>query len=408
MLLARLGLRSCEVAGLELDDIEWRAGELRVRGKGRGEDRLPLLSEVGEALATDLLRQGAALPHISQVLRHPDLATTAANAKVDLVALGSVAQPWPGGERCAGSSTRPTTTCGRGRALGHNLEMAHRLLPDLVADLDAVGAATVTIDAALAWAQRPEADPATSVWARRMTVARGFARHMAGVDPRTEIPPVGLVTFRQRWRPPFIDSAADITALLSAARRTIPTPMRTATVQTLVGLLAATGMRVGEAIRFERDDLDTAEGLIIVRQSKFGKSRLVPLQASTLDALCAYAEQRDRRLLRPKRPTFFISTAGTRLLDADFCKTFRRLVQATGVGAGAPHRPRIHDLRHSVAVHTLVGWYRAGEDVGALLPRLATYLGHRDPCSTYWYLLAAPELLALAAGRLEAAPQAQP
>ena len=167
-------------------------------------------------------------------------------------------------------------------------------------------------------------------------------------------------------------------------------------------------MRVGEAIRLERDDLDTAEGLIIVRQSKFGKSRLVPLQASTLDALCAYAEQRDRRLLPPKSPTFFISTVGTRLLYADVCKTFRRLVQATGVGAGAPHRPRIHDLRHSFAVHTLVGWYRAGEDVGALLPRLATYLGHRDPCSTYWYLSAAPELLALAAGRLEAAQQARP
>ncbi len=294
------------------------------------------------------------------------------------------------------------------RALGHNLDEAHRLLPDFVVYLDAIGAETVTIEAALAWAQRPDADPATSVWARRMTVARGFARHMAGVDPNTEIPPVGLVTFRQRWRPPFIYSAADITALMLAARRTIPTPMRAATVETLIGLLATTGLRVGEALGFERGDLDTAEDVIIVRRSKFGKSRLVPLQSSTLDALCSYAEKRDRLLPTPKSPTFFISTAGTRLLYADICKTFRRLVQATGVGARAPHRPRIHDMRHSFAVHTLVRWYRAGEDVGTLLPRLATYLGHRDPCSTYWYLSAAPELLALAAGRLEAAQEARP
>jgi integrase len=294
------------------------------------------------------------------------------------------------------------------RALGHDLAEAHRLLPAFVAHLDAIGAETVTIEAALMWAQRPGAHPATTVWARRMTVARGFARHMAGVNPHTEIPPVGLVSFQQRWRPPFIYTAADIAALMSTARRTIPTPMRAATVETLIGLLAATGMRVGEAIRFERRDLDTAQGAIIVRESKFGKSRLVPLHSSTIDALCSYAEKRDRRLPRPTSPTFFISIAGTRLLPADFGKAFRKLLRTTGVGAGAPHAPRVHDMRHSFAVHTLAGWYRAGEDVGALLPRLATYLGHRDPNSTYWYLSAAPELLALAAGRLEAAQEGRP
>jgi integrase len=294
------------------------------------------------------------------------------------------------------------------RALGHNLDEAHRLLPDFVAHLDAIGAETVTIEAALAWAQRPQADPATTVWARRMTVARGFARHMAGVNPSTEIPPVGLMTYHQRWRPPFIYSAADIAALMSEARQTIPTLMRAATVETLIGLLAATGMRVGEAIRFERGDLDAAEGVIAVRQSKFGKSRLVALQSSTVDALCSYAEKRDRLLPRAKDPSFFISTAGTRLLYADFGKAFRRLLQTTGVGAGAPHRPRIHDMRHSFAVHTLIRWYRTGEDVGALLPRLSTYLGHCDARYTYWYLSAAPELLALAAGRLEAAQEGHP
>ncbi|HAW09484.1 MAG: tyrosine-type recombinase/integrase [Acidimicrobiales bacterium] len=287
------------------------------------------------------------------------------------------------------------------RALGHNLDQAHRLLPDFVAYLDAIGAETVTIETALVWAQRPDADPATTVWARRMTVARGFACHMAGVNPNTEIPPVGLVSFRQRWRPPFIYSAGDVAALMSAARRTIPTLMRAATVETLIGLLSASGMRVGEAIRLERDDFDTAEGLIVVRQSKFGKSRLVPLQSSTVDAMCSYAEKRDQLVVRQKSSTFFISTAGSRLLYADFQKTFRKLVDVAGVGASAPHHPRIHDMRHSFAVHTLVRWYRSGEDVGALLPRLTTYLGHRDPCSTYWYLSSAPELLALAADRME-------
>ena len=182
------------------------------------------------------------------------------------------------------------------RALGHNLDQAHRLLPDFVAYLDAIGAQTVTVEAALVWAQRPDAGPATSVWARRMTVARGFACHMTGVDPDTEIPPLGLVRFRQRRRPPFIYSAADITALMSAARRTIPTPLRAATVETIIGLLATTGMRISEATGFGRGDLDTADGVITVRHAKFGKSRLVPLHASTLAALGSYAQMRDRVL----------------------------------------------------------------------------------------------------------------
>lgn len=293
------------------------------------------------------------------------------------------------------------------RALGHKLDDAHRLLPRFVGYLDAIRAETVTVEAALEWARRPDADPASSVWMRRMTVARGFARHMAGVDPGTEIPPLGLVTFRQRRRPPFIYSDADITALMAHARRTIPTPLRAATMSTLIGLLAATGMRVGEAIRLERPDVEWADAVIVVRNSKFGKSRLVPLHASAVDALAAYAEQRDRFQARPKSPTFFVSTVGTGLLYCDICHTFRKLVDATGVGAGAARRPRVHDVRHSFAVKTLVEWYRDGHDVQARLPRLATFLGHRDPISTYWYLSAVPELLSLAAARLEATERPQ-
>lgn len=287
------------------------------------------------------------------------------------------------------------------RALGHKLDDAHRLLPRFVAYLDAIGAGTVTVETALAWVRRPDADPASSVWMRRMTVARGFARHMAGVDPSTEIPPLGLVTFRQRRRRPFIYSNADVAALMAHARDTIPTPLRAATIETLIGLLAATGMRVGEAIRLERADLMWADAFIVVRDTKFGKSRLVPLDPSTIAALGVYAKQRDRLQPHPASPRFFVSTVGTALRHSDISRTFRKLIDATGVGAEAANRPRIHDVRHTFAVRTLIRWYRDGHDVQARLPRLATFLGHRDPISTYWYLSAVPELLSLATVRLE-------
>jgi integrase/recombinase XerD len=289
------------------------------------------------------------------------------------------------------------------RALGHELADAARLLPRFVAYLDSVGASTITIETALAWVQRHDADPTSSVWFRRMTVVRGFARHMSGIDPATEIPPLGLVTFRRHWRPPFIYSPADVEALMAKVPRLIPTPHRAATFQTMIGLLATTGMRVGEVIALDRADIDWAEGVIVVRASKFNKSREVPLDPTTLDALADYADRRNRWVTQPQTPTFFMSTKGTRVIYTDFATAFRKVAIASGVGADSPVVPRIHDFRHSFAVHTLVRWYRAGEDVGALLPKLSTYLGHLTPGYTYWYLSAAPELLALAAARLEKA-----
>lgn len=287
------------------------------------------------------------------------------------------------------------------RALGHQLADAGRLLPDFVAHLDATGASTITINAALAWVQRPDADPSSSVWKRRMTAVRGFARHMTGFDPATEIPPLGLVTYRQRWRPPFIYSEADVIGLMAAVPQLIPTPLRAATFQTMIGLLATTGMRVGEAIALVRSDIDWVDGVAIVRSSKFNKSRELPLAPTTVDALAAYAALRDGLVPEPSGPTFFVSRKGTAVIYTDFSVKFRELVRSSGVGAGSASRPRIHDLRHSFAVNTLIRWHRAGEDVGALLPRLSTYLGHVTPGYTYWYLSAAPELLALAAARLE-------
>jgi integrase/recombinase XerD len=227
---------------------------------------------------------------------------------------------------------------------------------------------------------------------------------MSGIDPATQVPPLGLVTFRKHWRrPPFIYSEADVEAMMAAVPRLIPSPLRAATSQTMIGLLAATGMRVGEVIALGRGDVDWAEGVLVVRNSKFGKSREVPLDPTTVEALACYARFRGQHVPRPQSPAFFVSAKGTPVIYADFGDAFRKLVALSGVGAGSPVSPRIHDLRHSFAVQTLVRWYRAGEDAGALLPRLSTYLGHLTPGYTYWYLSAAPELLALAAARLEKA-----
>jgi integrase len=290
------------------------------------------------------------------------------------------------------------------RSLGHEMAEAAWLLPGFVAYLDAHEARTVTIEAALTWAQQANTGGrVTTVGPRRMTAARGFARFLAGLDAATEVPPLGLMPHRQRWRPPFIYSAADIDAIMTLARSSIRSPLRAATYDTLIGLLAASGLRIGEAIKLDRGDVDWTDEVLLIRESKFGKSRLVPLHASSIAALQYYATLRDQLQPRPQEPSFFVSLTGKRLLYAVVSQTFRQLVDNAGVGAGAPHPPRLHDLRHSFAVHTLLDWYRCGEDVGPKIPSLSTYLGHREPSSTYWYLSAAPELLALAAARQDTA-----
>jgi integrase len=287
-------------------------------------------------------------------------------------------------------------------SLGHSLAEAGWLLPDLVAYLDAHGLHTITIEAALAWAQQPPASAAgrvTTNGPRRMTAARGFARYLSGIDARTQVPPLGLIPYRARWRPPFIYSAADIDTLLEVTRQTITTPLRAVTYQTLIGLLAASGLRIGEAIKLDRTDIDWAQGVLLIRESKFGKSRLVPLHPTSMQALGSYAQRRDQAQPRPAEPAFFVSLHRTRLLYANVQRTFRQLIDSAGIGAGALSPPRLHDLRHTFAVRTLLSWYRAGQDVQSKVPWLSTYLGHREPASTYWYLSAAPELLALAAAR---------
>jgi integrase/recombinase XerD len=289
--------------------------------------------------------------------------------------------------------------------LGHELAEYHRLLPRFVAFLDDAGLETVTVAAALEWVNAPDVDPASTVVSHRMTIARGFARHMAGLDARTEIPPFGLVGSRRRRHEPFIFSPDDIDALVTGAQ-SLRTRFASATHETVIGLLAATGMRVGEVIRLDRGDVVETDATLTIRESKFGKSRMVPLQPSVLAALQRYARLRDEVHREPTTVSFFVSTRGNRMVYPTIHAVFRNLCDSAGIGAEATSPPRIHDLRHTFAVRTLLGWYRAGEDVDARLPVLSTYLGHRDPRWTYWYLSAAPELLALAARRLETAREA--
>ncbi len=285
------------------------------------------------------------------------------------------------------------------RSLGHQMAEAAYLLPDFVAFLDGRGEQTVTIAAALDWVKTREPGAVTTVSPRRITAVRGFARYLSGTDPSTEVPPLGLVPYHRRRGQIFLYSDADISAIMAAAKETIPQPLRAATYHCLIGLLAAAGLRIGEAIKLDRDDIAWTESVLHIRETKFGKSRLVPLQDSVMSALREYDTLRDQLMPRPRDPAFFVSLTARRLIYAVVCPTFRTLVDAAGVGLDAPHRPRLHELRHTFAVRTLLHWYRTEDNIQAKIPSLSTYMGHREPACTYWYLSAAPELLALAAAR---------
>ncbi len=288
------------------------------------------------------------------------------------------------------------------RSLGFKLEEHERLLRKFATHVDDLGAETVTVELALAWALERDLPAGSVVAATRLLVVRGFARYMIGLDPRTEIPPAQLIPVRRQRRTPFIYTSADIAALMEQARDGISYRLVAATHETLIGLLAVTGMRISEAIKLDRADVDWTDGLLLVRESKFNKSRYLPLHSSTIDALERYAAVRDRLCPNPLGASFFVSLRHGRLYDCAVQKTFRRVCQHAGVGATAPFPPRLHDLRHSLAVNTLLGWYREGVDVHARLPVLSTYLGHLNPVYTYYYLSAAPELLAHAAGMRDA------
>lgn len=294
------------------------------------------------------------------------------------------------------------------RALGTQLRWPESSLRRFVDFAEAEGAEFITTDIAVRWAVQPAAVK-RATHARRLGIVRGFAAWLQATDRRTQVPPQRLLPTGQRRPTPHIYSDHEISDLMAAAGRLrSASGLRPATFATLLGLLLATGLRPGEALALDVADVDLVSGVLAVRESKFGKSRFVPMDESSRAALVAYAEFRDA--VRPCRdtPAFLVTGRGSRLGPHAARRTFATLCQAVGLRPRIrPRRigrgPRLQDIRHTFATRRLTEWYRAGLDVDRLAPRLATYLGHVRIVETYWYIQAVPELLRLATERLEAA-----
>lgn len=296
------------------------------------------------------------------------------------------------------------------RALGTQLKWPESSLRQFVDFIEAEGKEFVTTESAVRWAIQP-VDVQRATHARRLQIVRGFAVWLQATDPRTQVPPHRVLPARQRRPLPHIYSDREIAELMAAAGRLrSASGLRRATFQTLLGLLAATGLRPGEARALDVEDVDLTGGVIAVHESKFGKSRFVPLEESARAALGEYAKIRDT--VHPCRDTraYLISDRGSRLRGSMTRRTFAMLCQATGLRPKLGTRrlgrgPRLQDFRHTFATRRLIEWYRAGLDVDRLMPRLATYLGHVRVAETYWYIQGVPELLNLATERLERAAQ---
>ena len=292
------------------------------------------------------------------------------------------------------------------RQLGFKLRTYDWYLTQFVHFMKRQRATRITTKLAVRWATcLPQKTAAEQ--ARRLSIVRGFAKYCSGLDPLTEIPPRGLLRGRAKRAQPYIYTDDEISRLLSAARRlptTVPySPgLRGATYETLIGLLVVTGMRISEALRLDRDDINWTEGLLTIRETKWCKSRLVPLHHTTMSALRGYTRRRDTVCRKPKTASFFVDERWQRLGYYGVRATFVRLSREIGLrGRHDSRGPRMHDFRHRRAVCALIEWYREDADVEQLLPILSTYLGHVKVSDTYWYLTAVPELLQLAMDRVE-------
>jgi integrase/recombinase XerD len=291
------------------------------------------------------------------------------------------------------------------RTLGFVDRLVASLLHHFVAFVDQAGSPFITTELARQWALQPT-DAQPSTWAGRLLIARRFAVWLRATDPRTEVPPADLVGQRYRRKPPWLYRDQDIVRVIQSAAALPSTKnLRGRTYATLFGLLAVTGLRINEALHLDRSDVDFEAGVLLIRRTKFGKSRLVPIHPTTQEALRVYSEARDRIVPKPEIPAVFVSERGTRITEWSTRYTFAVVSRTVGLraptrGGRHGHGPRIQDLRHRFAAQTLISWYRAGVDVERELPKLSTYLGHVHTADTYWYLEAIPELLQLAAERL--------
>lgn len=296
------------------------------------------------------------------------------------------------------------------RKLGTRLSEPGITLGHFVDFLEDEGYQHVTTELAVRWATLPQGvQPAT--WARRLGHVRGFARWLSATDPRNQIPDRGILDARHRRPTPYIFSELEITQLMTqAAQLRSKAGLRSLTYVTLIGLLASTGLRPGEALALDISDVDLDKGILLIRDTKFGKSRFVPVTDSTRAALTRYAQQRPK-LCRPARTeAFLVSENGNRLGGSATRRTFAELSVSIGIRTKATGKrvgrgPRPQDLRHTFATRKLIEWYRAGLDVTRMMPALSTYLGHGSVHATYWYIQAVPELLQLAAQRSTACAQ---
>lgn len=295
-------------------------------------------------------------------------------------------------------------------SLGFKLRQTARDLPRFVCFIEDRGATAITTELALQWAQEnPAASSVTH--ADRLAMVRRFAAWRSAADPRTEIPPARLLPRRYQRPAPYIYSDVEVARIVSAAAE-LPSHrgLRGLTFSTVFGLLAVTGMRIGEVVALDRDDVDLQAGNLNVREGKLGKHRFVPIHATTQQALVHYAARRDAILPGVKVASFFVSERGRRVTAFSAWDNFVKVTRQIGLRPPAPEDrrgrgPRQHDLRHRFAVATLIDWYRAGADVDREIPKLATYLGHKGPAEVYWYLQAVPQLLGLATERGRGAAQ---
>jgi|SRR6516164_4720456 integrase/recombinase XerD len=288
------------------------------------------------------------------------------------------------------------------RSLGFKLDDMAADLTKFASFLEQKAAPYITTALALEWAMQ-STDHLPSHWARRLGFVRVFARHWSATDPRTEIPPAGLLPFRAQRARPYFYTEQEIQRLLAAAKSLSPASgLRPWTYHCLFGLLAVSGLRISEVIKLERQDVDFYQGVLTIRQTKFNKNRLIPLHASTRDVLSEYAEHRDRLVPNPSSSCFLLNGCGRCLERSAVRRTFYDLSRQIGLRGPTDHTgPRIHDFRHRFALNTLIQWYRAGEDIERRLPVLSTFLGHAHVADTYWYLSIHPELMGLATERLE-------
>jgi integrase/recombinase XerD len=260
----------------------------------------------------------------------------------------------------------------------------------------------ITNEAALIWAQLPTSVQDTSR-ARRLGFVRCFARYCSAIDPRTQIPPPELIPCKRVRPEPYFFTDSEIENLLNATLALTPRDgLRRWTYRCLFGLLSVSGLRIGEARALTLDDVDLGEAILTIRSTKFGKSRLVPMHASTVEVLSDYLQRRRGFRLARSTNHVFVNDRGAPLSYDQALDTFQRLLKSSGfANQRERRRPHLHDLRHRFAQKTLVQWYRDGQDVERRLPVLSAYLGHTEVRDTYWYLSARPELMTLAQERLE-------